>query len=133
MPIGPSKLKYDHLNTSGMVYEDAEKLYGEVGKDCQRMLEDAFAALYPRSLPLSRDQTTAYPTPGSVMGINTTHIPRLDVVQIPMSISDSRNFRSQVVQSSSDGKHAFVLLENNDGFGISSSRGIFADCQSPSG
>ena len=39
---------------SGMVYEDAEKLYAEVRKDGESLLEEAFGALFQKSLPISQ-------------------------------------------------------------------------------
>jgi alpha-mannosidase len=39
-------------NFSGMVYEDAEKLYAEVRSDTESPIDKALGVLHPGSLPL---------------------------------------------------------------------------------
>ena len=40
-------------SSSGMVYEDVEKLYAEVHADAEALVENALHVLYPGSLPLT--------------------------------------------------------------------------------
>ncbi|OCH89390.1 glycoside hydrolase family 38 protein [Obba rivulosa] len=66
----------------GMVYADAEKLYAEVRKDAEELIEEAYSALLPKSVRAS----TKVPIVTSdfrLVGYNTTPFPRRDVVEFP--------------------------------------------------
>ncbi|KAI0799601.1 glycosyl hydrolases family 38 N-terminal domain-containing protein [Irpex lacteus] len=88
----------------GMVYDDAEKLYAEVRKDGEAVLEAAFKTLFP----------TPVRAPGSIIAYNTTFFPRRDVVQVPLAGKTS-NLKSQVVQASEDGSVGYALLDCSEG------------------
>ncbi|PSR71657.1 hypothetical protein PHLCEN_2v12510 [Hermanssonia centrifuga] len=105
----------------GMVYDDAEKLYAEVRKDGEYLLEEAFGALFPKSLPLTSATVKA---PGNIVAFNTTPFPRRDVVQVPLS----PQMRSKVVQGSKDGLTGFALFDCSKGENLAHPTGFFADC-----
>jgi alpha-mannosidase len=70
---------------SGMVYVDAEKLYAEVRKDDESLLEEAFGALFPKSLPISQGTPLkSSGGSGDLVAFNATFFPRRDVVRIPL-------------------------------------------------
>ncbi|CCM00538.1 uncharacterized protein FIBRA_02572 [Fibroporia radiculosa] len=109
----------------GMVYEDAEKLYTEVRKDGRQLLEDAFGALFPKSVPLSDCMTHANKS-GRLVAFNTTFFPRRDVVQIPLT-GGAASLKSQVVQASKDGTIGYALMDCSSGANVSTTMGLFAD------
>ncbi len=111
---------------SGMVYDDAEKLYAEVRKDGEYLLEEAFGALFPKSFPLTSATVKA---PGNIVAFNTTPFPRRDVVQVPLS----PQMRSKVVQGSKDGLTGFALFDCSKGENLAHPTGFFADCMPVSG
>ncbi|KAF8878221.1 glycoside hydrolase family 38 protein [Infundibulicybe gibba] len=101
----------------GMVYEDAEKLYAEVRKDGGKMLEDAFRVLFPRSMALA-DQMDFAPVPEQkyFAAYNTTFFPRRDVIEIPLvAIGSDKSLQSQVLQTSTDGKTGYALVDCANG------------------
>jgi alpha-mannosidase len=103
-------------SSSGMVYEDAEKLYAEVRTDTETLVDRALAVLYPSSLPLS----SAVPTstgPLTVFAHNTTPFARRDVVRVPLG---ERGISSGnvLLQKTSDGKEGYVVLECGAGGGL---------------
>ncbi len=112
-----------------MVYDDAEKLYSEVSKDGQVLLEDAFNALLPQTAPLSA--ASSFKSLGEIIGYNTTLFPRQDVVEVPLV--GASHLKSKVVQASQDGKIGYALLDCSGGGHISRSSGLFANCTPPSG
>lgn len=63
----------------GLAYVDAEKYYAEVLKDGTNLIEEAFEALFPLSLPL--DKTMKLKNE-EVIAINTTFIPRREIIEI---------------------------------------------------
>jgi alpha-mannosidase len=114
-----------------MVYEDAEKLYAEVRKEGDTLIEEAFEALFQSSTALS---PTAKPTSGNLVAFNTTFFPRRDVVSVPFgSGAHAAKLRSRAVQTSSDGKEGCALMDCSEGGSLAFSSGLFADCNPPSG
>jgi hypothetical protein len=95
---------------SGMVYEDAEKLYAEVRADTEVLTEDALGVIYPDSLPLS--STSGLQT---VFAHNTTPFARRDIVRVPLGGGSSTG---NVLQTTSDGKEGYVVLEGGLGGGL---------------
>jgi alpha-mannosidase len=99
-----------------MVYEDAEKLYGEVRTDTEAVVDNALRVLYPGSVPLS-SVTTAPPSgPLTVFAHNTTFFPRRDIVRVPLT--EGRISSGSVLQMTSDGKEGYVVLEGGAGGGL---------------
>ncbi|KAI0697456.1 galactose mutarotase-like domain-containing protein [Cytidiella melzeri] len=108
-----------------MVYDDAEKLYAEVRKDCEDALEKAFEALFPESSPLTSAANTR--TPGTIMAYNTAFFPRRDVIQVPLK-GYASSLKSQAVQASEDGSIGYALLDCLEGSHVARASGLFADC-----
>ena len=115
---------------SGMVYDDAEKLYAEVRRDGNQLLADAWTTLFPESYSLSN--TAALSKRGSLVGFNTTHLPRRDVVQVPLG-SGAAKLKGQVVQAAQDGSYGYALMDCSEGGQLSVPTGLFADCKPVSG
>ena len=113
-----------------MVYDDAEKLYAEVRRDGNQLLADAWTALFPESYSLSN--TAALSKRGTLVGINTTHLPRRDVVQVPLG-SSAAKLKGQVVQAAKDGSYGYALMDCSEGGQVSMPTGLFADCKPVSG
>ncbi|TFY54220.1 hypothetical protein EVJ58_g8985 [Rhodofomes roseus] len=109
----------------GMVYEDAEKLYAEVRKEGAQLIDDAWTTLFPTSYPLSN--VAALKKRGSLVGFNTTHLPRRDVVKVPLG-AGAANLKAQVVQASKDGSYGYALMDCSEGGPIATPTGLFADC-----
>ncbi|KZT66211.1 glycoside hydrolase family 38 protein [Daedalea quercina L-15889] len=109
----------------GMVYEDAEKLYAEVRKQGDELLEEAWAALLPQSYPFSNTATLS--KRGTLLGVNTTHLPRRDVVKVPLG-SGATKLKAQVVQAAKDGSHGYALMDCSVGGQYATPTGLFADC-----
>ncbi|KAH9914289.1 glycoside hydrolase family 38 protein [Fomitopsis serialis] len=109
----------------GMAYEDAEKLYAEVRKEGTQLLEEAWSAIFPESYPLSK--TAALSRRGTLMGFNTTHLARRDVVKVPLT-SGAAKLKAQVVQASKDGSYGYALMDCSEGGQLAASSGLFADC-----
>ncbi|EJF58912.1 glycoside hydrolase family 38 protein [Dichomitus squalens LYAD-421 SS1] len=110
----------------GMVYDDAEKLYAEVRKEGEALIEEAFKAIFPSSVSLT-DPTFKKKT-GTIVGYNTTFFPRRDIVEIPLTGAASK-LRSQVVQSSKDGSVGLALMDCTAGGGVAFGTGMYADCK----
>ncbi|KAI0338667.1 hypothetical protein BDW22DRAFT_1362757 [Trametopsis cervina] len=108
----------------GMVYDDAEKLYAEVRKDGEELLEDAFNTLFPRSSPLGSVVNAR--TPGTIVAYNTTFFPRRDIVEVPLT-GNAAGLKNQVVQASEDGSIGYALLDCSEGGHIARPSGLFAD------
>jgi|SRR5882762_2032037 alpha-mannosidase len=113
-----------------MVYDDAEKLYAEVRKDGESLLEEAFEALFQKSLPLS--QVKSFDVSGSIVGFNTTSFARRDIVKIPLRGSASQ-LKSKVVQTSLDGGTGYALMDGSGGGSLAIPSGLYADCMPASG
>ena len=114
----------------GMVYEDAEKLYAEVRKNGEPLLEAAFKTLFPDSTSFAN--ATSSRSPGTIIAYNTTFFPRRDVVPVPLS-GKSSNLKSQVVQTSIDGSVGYALMDCTEGEHIARTSGLFADSMPVSG
>ncbi|KAH9942858.1 glycosyl hydrolases family 38 N-terminal domain-containing protein [Amylocystis lapponica] len=112
----------------GMVYDDAEKLYAEVRKDGEALIEEAFSALFPASFLLTDPALKAKNLkPGSVIGWNTTFFPRREVVEVPL-VGGSSRLRSQVVQASKDGNSGLALMNCSADSSLAFASGMYADC-----
>ncbi|KIY67661.1 glycoside hydrolase family 38 protein [Cylindrobasidium torrendii FP15055 ss-10] len=94
----------------GMVYDDAQKLYEEVAKSGKALLEDAFSVLFPGSVSISLPsfKNQAFKL-GELVAVNTTFLPRKEIVRVPTA--GLRAARGEVVQTSRDGKDAYVVME----------------------
>ena len=111
-----------------MVYEDAEKLYAEVRKDGGALLEEAFEALFHKSIPLSQETPLKSSVlSGDLVAFNTTFFLRRDVVKIPLQ-SAASHLKSKLVQTSADGTVGYALMDNIRGGGLSIPSGLYADC-----
>jgi len=99
----------------GMVYDDAEVLYGEVKKDGEQLLEEAFSVLFPSSVPLSAStRTKTLAGSCKIVAYNTTFFPRLDIVKIPIAKAGS-SLRSQIMQASDNGKEGYAIMHCPNG------------------
>jgi len=114
---------------SGMVYEDAEKLYAQVKKDGNELIEEAFKTIF--GWPSSDARTQ--PVSGNFIGFNTTPFPRRDVVKVPFAGPHAAKLRSKLVQTTKDGREGYALMDCSTGGPLSSSSGMFADCHPVSG
>ncbi|SRR6266550_8100048 len=75
---------------SGMVYGDAERLYKQVHKIGQTLLEDALDVLFPDSFELTRTTPPRRLAKASkLFAYNTTFFPRWDVIEIPVAGASS--------------------------------------------
>ncbi|EGN94808.1 glycoside hydrolase family 38 protein [Serpula lacrymans var. lacrymans S7.3] len=120
----------------GMVYDDAEKLYGEVRKACDSALEEAFQALFAKSIPVLGDRSIkALSQPSDLIAINTTSFSRRDVVKIPLQGSGSalKSLKSKIVQVSTDGAFGYALMNCSEGDNVATATGLFADSLPVSG
>ena len=114
-----------------MVYDDAEKLYAEVRKEGEALIEEAFEAMLQASTPLT---ATAKPTSGNLVAFNTTFFPRRDVIKVPLGKGvQAAKLRSKVVQTSKDGKEGYALMDCSEGGSLSFCSGLFADCNPTAG
>jgi alpha-mannosidase len=104
-----------------MVYDDAEKLYAEVQADGRDMLEEAFKVLFPESVRLSRINDLTHLD--QIAAINTTFFPRLEVIEIPLE-SASLSLKSQLIQSSKDGKIGYLLMQCQAGERLALSKAL---------
>ena len=118
-----------HISSSGMVYEDAEKLYAEVRKDGETLLEAAFSALFPKSMDINA--AAAAKVSGDIIGFNTTFFPRRDVVEIPLTGGSAA--KAKLVQASKRGTTGYALLDCSEGGHLCHPVGFFADCMTTSG
>ena len=93
-----------------MVYDDAEKLYAEVRKDGQTLLDEAFDVLLGNSVALSPETNVkVLPTSSKVIGFNTTFFRRSDIIEIPL-VGAKPGLKSQVLQTSYDGKVGYAVM-----------------------
>lgn len=114
-----------------MVYDDAEKLYAEVRKEGDALIEEAFKAIFPPSVSLA-DPVIKSKKTGTLVGFNTTFFPRRDIVEVPLTGAATR-LRSQVVQTSKDGTVGLALMDGPTAGGLSYGTGMYADCKPVSG
>ena len=96
------------VTCSGMVYDDAEKLYAEVRTDTEALTEEALRAIYPGSCTLS----SASSEPKTLFAHNTTPFARRDIVRV------SNSTAANVLQTTSDGKEGYVVMEGGPGGGL---------------
>jgi alpha-mannosidase len=98
-----------------MVYEDAEKLYAEVKRDGEALLEEALSVLFPNSMPLTLNtRSKALASTTKIVAFNTTFFPRLDIVNVPLSRA-SPAVKAQVLQASDDGREGYALMHCPEG------------------
>ncbi len=108
--VSPTVSNYDLTMISGMVYDDAEVLYGEVKKDGEALLEEAFSVLFPNSVPLT-SSTRSKSLAGSsrIVAYNTTFFPRWDIIKVPLAKAGSA-LKAQILQASDDGKEGYAIM-----------------------
>ncbi|KAF9529896.1 glycoside hydrolase family 38 protein [Crepidotus variabilis] len=100
----------------GMVYDDAEVLYGEVKRDGEALLEKAFSVLFPQSVPVTTIMRTKALTGSSkIVAFNTTFFPRWDIVTIPCLVKAGPNLKSLVMQATEDGREGFAIMHSPGG------------------
>jgi alpha-mannosidase len=103
---------------SGMVYEDAEKLYAEVRKSGKAILDDAFDALLGGNVALTPSSNPKVILRNAkLVGYNTTFFQRCDIVEVPL-VGASAELKSQVLQTSSDGKIGYAVMRCEGGGGV---------------
>ncbi|KAF9264572.1 glycoside hydrolase family 38 protein [Marasmius fiardii PR-910] len=68
----------------GMVYEDAEKLYAEVSKEGNRLIEKALSVIYPNSIPLAQLGPGMEVTASDVVAFDVTPWRRREVIRVPL-------------------------------------------------
>jgi len=117
----------------GMVYDDAEKLYTEIGTCGDALLEEAFDVLFPKSIPFSSEIPLKDTNPsGNVIAFNTTFFSRRDVVKVPLSGATS-HLKRHIVHTSNDGKIGYALMDcpagGSPGTLCAVSEGLPAGCQ----
>ena len=103
-------------NLSGMVYDDAEKLYAEVRTSTEALIDNALRVLYPGSLPLSSAASASASGPLTVFAHNTTPFARRDIVRVPLAGGATSS--GDVLQTTSDGKEGYIVLEGRAGGGL---------------
>ncbi|KAF7428479.1 Glycoside hydrolase, 38 vacuolar alpha mannosidase [Pleurotus ostreatus] len=89
----------------GMVYDDAEKLYAEVRKDGDAMLDEAFSVLFPDSRPMT---TATVSNIQQLIAYNTTFFPRQQVVKVPFN--RSKGVRAHGLQVSRTEDVAYCVM-----------------------
>lgn len=117
----------DSVFCSGMVYEDAEKLYAEVREVCTGLLEAAFGILFPQSSPLLSPSKSEM-----IVAFNPTSFERHDVIKVPLSGNAAR-LKTQIVQASADGKYGYALMHSKSKEVVAQPTGLFANCAPASG
>ncbi|KAJ6573329.1 glycoside hydrolase family 38 protein [Mycena sp. CBHHK59/15] len=90
----------------GMVYDDAEKLYAEVRKDGEKMLDDALDVILGGAQRITHETHIA--ALDQVVAYNTTFFPRREVVRLPLGASGA--LRTQVAQMSSDRTEGYAVV-----------------------
>ncbi|GAA5998647.1 alpha-mannosidase [Rhodotorula paludigena] len=99
----------------GMVYEDAEKIYADVTKKANALLESALSALIPHSTPLSSAELPSSSAPlDALVALDplSPAQPRRELVKVPLAVA--RALEDAAVQRSHDGE-AYVLFEGTEG------------------
>jgi alpha-mannosidase len=102
-----------------MVYEDAEKLYAEVRKSGEALLDEAFDVLLGTSNSVLTPSTNfkALPSNTKIVGYNTTFLQRYDIVEVPLA-GASAELKSHVLQTSLDGKTGYAVMHCEGGGSI---------------
>ncbi|KAI0287851.1 glycoside hydrolase family 38 protein [Russula brevipes] len=108
------KYKYPKQTLDDSWEKDAEKLYAEVREDTEALVEKALGVLYPGSFPLSGPESASGPL--TIFAHNTTPFARRDIVRVPLAEGGISS--GSVLQTSSDGKGGFVVLEGGVGGGL---------------
>ena len=103
---------------SGLVYIDAEAIYAEVKGDGEVLVEEAFSALFPKSVPLT-PTTTSKSLAGSckIVAYNTTFFPRWEIIKVPL-IKAGSPLKSQILQASDDGREGYAVMHCTKGAGL---------------
>jgi alpha-mannosidase len=117
----------------GMVYEDAEKLYAEVHDKGLKLLDEAFDALLEKSQRMAAAPLLKSASAMRVIGFNTVHYPRYEVVQLSTAGPQGARLKSEVVQLSKDGLTGYALMDASRGTNLAYPRGMFADMKTSSG
>ncbi|KAJ7113374.1 glycoside hydrolase family 38 protein [Mycena epipterygia] len=89
----------------GMVYDDAEKLYAEVRKDGEKMIDDALDVILGDGAQRLAGATALE----QVVAYNTTFFPRREVVRLPLAAGASA-LKAQVAQVSKDGREGYAVV-----------------------
>lgn len=113
----------------GMVYEDAEKLYGEVARDGKQLFKEAVSAYMGNLIPIASvmEEQLALSN-GKLVAFNTVHHARREVVEIPLKGPSATRLRKEVVQISKDGTRAYALMDGDDNAGgLLQAKGLYAD------
>jgi len=131
-----SRLGLMFFKNSGMVYEDAEKLYAEVRKDGEALLKEAFDVLLGSSSALTAENVKTLTPSSKIVGFNTTFFERSDIIEVPL-VGAGAGLKSQVLQTSSDGKVGYAVMNcpggGNVGFLSTPSTGLHAQMLPVSG
>ncbi|KAJ6546194.1 glycoside hydrolase family 38 protein [Mycena vulgaris] len=90
----------------GMVYDDAEKLYAEVRKDGDKMLDDALDVIFGGARRLTGATTASL---DQIVAYNTTFFPRREVVVLPL-MGGASALKGQVAQVSADGAEGYAVV-----------------------
>jgi alpha-mannosidase len=96
-----------------MVYEDAEKLYAEVRKSGEMLLDKAFDVLLGTGNS-ALVPSTRFPTNAMLVGYNTTFFQRFDIMEVPLA-SASTGLKSQILQTSGDRKFGYAVMHCEGG------------------
>ncbi|KIK17686.1 glycoside hydrolase family 38 protein [Pisolithus microcarpus 441] len=94
----------------GIVYDDAERLYSEVRRDCQKMLDEVFGVLLTAPSTACGDSVLAG-RPSGFLALNLTPFSRQEVVEVPLSGDGALPSFPTVIQRSLDGKRGYALIE----------------------
>ncbi|EJD05282.1 glycoside hydrolase family 38 protein [Fomitiporia mediterranea MF3/22] len=117
----------------GMVYEDAEQYYAEVRKGARELIDDAIGSLLQtHSVPISSDALSSASGPGTLVAFNTTILPRLDVIPVPLLGPAASQLKNVVVQTADDGKSGFALVAAQNGQSVVTPCGFPTDCNAAS-
>lgn len=118
---------------SGMVYEDAERIYAHVKKEAQELLEDASQKLMPNSIPFSMTYPLQTSTNGKIVAYNTTPFRYLAVIEVPLNGAAGNRLKAEIVQINRKGNSGLVLIDASKPCSPAFSRGLFADMPSTFG
>jgi len=109
-----SESEYIFIRFSGMVYDDAEKLYAEVKLSGESLVEEALSILFPDSLPLcsmaNHKMKYLEDSCDKIIGYNTTFLPRWDVIMIPIDRVNSA-LKAHILQASDDGREGYGVMQ----------------------
>ncbi len=91
-----------------MVYDDASRLYAEVAKSGKALLEEAFSVLFPGSVSIASAEFNGASLK-NIVAVNTTFLPRREIIKLPTS--GLQALKNEIIQTSTDGKEAYVIME----------------------